>query len=390
MEPERPSRAGTARLDSNEACMMPATGFLPRSAFDRLIGALVQAGYRCVGPQVRDGTIIYDTLQATRDLPYAIRDQQQPGSYRLEDSDAARCFAWANGPQALKPLLFRPHEVLWQAQRHANGSLRFLPATADAERVAVIGARACDLAALRLHDQHFLESTVVDPGYQARRAGLFLVAVHCTHPADTCFCASTGDGPRATQGFDLALSEQDDGFLVEAGSEAGERIAARLPLESASAAKSQAADAEIDAAARRQTRRLPSRDLRDALFARLEHPRWQAVAERCLACGNCTSVCPTCFCHREQDEPALNGNTSSHTRDWDSCFIQGHSYIHGLTVRADTRTRYRQWLTHKLGGWHDQYGRSGCVGCGRCISWCPVGIDLTEEVAALLGEAAHG
>lgn len=370
--------------------MMPATGFLPRTAIDRLIGALVQAGYRCVGPQVRDGAIVYDTLQTARDLPYAIHDNQKPGAYRLESGDAARCFAWANGPQALKPLLFRPHEVLWQVQRSTAGGLQFNPATPEAEPLAVIGVRACDLAALRLHDQHFLEAQVADPGYRARRTGVFLVAVHCTHPADTCFCASTGDGPRATQGFDLALSEQDDGFLVEAGSEAGERIAAQLPLEPASAAQRQAADAEIVAAARCQTRQLPSRNLRDALFARLEHPRWQQVAERCLACGNCTSVCPTCFCHREQDDAALDGNTSRHVRDWDSCFTQGHSYIHGFTVRADTRARYRQWLTHKLGGWHNQYGRSGCVGCGRCISWCPVGIDLTEEVAALLGEAVHG
>lgn len=369
--------------------MMPATGFLPRSAFDALINALVQVGYRCVGPQVRDGAIVYDSLHAARDLPYAIRDHQKPGSYRLDDGVGARCFAWANGPQALKPLLFHPHEVLWQAQRDADGGLRFVAAVAEPEKLAVIGVRACDLAALRLHDQHFLESTVVDPGYQARRAGMFLVAVHCTHPADTCFCASTGDGPRATKGFDLALSEQDDGFLVEVGSEAGERIVASLPLEPASATRRQAADAEIDAAARGQVRRLPSRHLRDALFARLEHPRWQQVAERCLACGNCTSVCPTCFCHREQDEPAFDGGTSRHTRDWDSCFTQGHSYIHGLTVRADTRARYRQWLTHKLAGWHDQFGRSGCVGCGRCISWCPVAIDITEEVAALVGEAPH-
>ena len=141
-----------------------------------------------------------------------------------------------------------------------------------------------------------------------------------------------------------------------------------------------------DACARQQTRTLPGRDLEQTLFARLEHPRWDAVASRCLSCTNCTSVCPTCFCYSEREAPALSGEASEHVREWDSCFTEGHSYIHGLVVRPGTRERYRQWLTHKLGGWHAQYGRSGCVGCGRCIAWCPAGIDITEETHALCAD----
>jgi len=362
---------------------MPAPEFLPRASFARLLDVLTQAGYRCIGPQLRDGAIVYDRLPDVQSLPRGVHDSQAPGSYRVTQDESPRCFAWANGPQALKPILFVPREALWRAQRTAPDTLQYVETHPVATALAVIGVRACDLAALRLHDQHFLEGDHPDPAYRARRSSLLLIAVHCTHPAATCFCVSTGDGPRATQGFDLCLSELDDGYLVEAGSDAGQRILAALSLAPASTAQQHTALAETEAAARRQTRRLPSRNLRDTLFARLEHPRWQEVAARCLSCGNCTSVCPTCFCHREHDEPALDGQASAHTREWDSCFSQGHSYIHGLTIRADTRARYRQWLTHKLGGWHDQYGRSGCVGCGRCISWCPTGIDITEEVAAL-------
>jgi sulfhydrogenase subunit beta (sulfur reductase) len=362
---------------------MPGPGFLPRASFARLLGVLTQAGYRCIGPQVRDGAIVYDSLPDVQALPYGVHDSQAPGSYRLATGEGQRCFAWANGPQALKPILFAPRETLWRAVRTAPSALQYLETTPVAPALAVIGVRACDLAALRLHDQHFLEGAHPDSAYRARRAQLLLIAVHCTHPADTCFCVSTGDGPRATQGFDLSMSELDDGYLIEAGSAAGQRILTALSLAPASAAQQQSAQAETDIAARRQTRHLPSRNLRDILVSSLEHPRWQDVAARCLSCGNCTSVCPTCFCHRELDEPALDGQASVHTREWDSCFAPGHSYIHGLTIRADTRTRYRQWLTHKLAGWHDQYGRSGCVGCGRCISWCPVGIDITEEVAVL-------
>ncbi len=369
---------------------MSVPGFLPRSAFDQLIAVLARSGYRVLGPQLRDGAIVYDSLASSQALPQGRSDRQAPGQYRIEQSGSARCFAWANGPQALKPLLFAPHALRWQVRRGPDGGLQFEAPSHTAEPLAVIGVRACDLAALRLHDRHFLEGPAADSAYRARREHLFVVAVHCTHPADTCFCASTGDGPRATSGFDLALSETDDGYLVETGSAAGSGIAAQLSLAPATDTRRQAAAAEIRQAGERQRRHLPSRNLRDTLFARLEHPRWEDVAARCLACGNCTAVCPTCFCHREQEEPALDGLTSRHTRQWDSCFAQGHSYIHGLTVRSDTRARYRQWLTHKLAGWHDQYGRSGCVGCGRCISWCPAGIDLTEEVEALCGEPAHG
>ncbi len=365
-------------------------GYLPRAGFQALLDALHQSGYRCVGPHARDGAIVYDTLARVEQLPRGLHDRQSPGAYRLEQTDNPRFFSWANGPQALKPLFFAPLEPLWRSEKTNDGTIRFSAIEPPAERLAVIGVRACDLAALRLQDRHFLEGRFADARYAVRRANVFLVAVHCSHPADTCFCVSTGDGPRATEGSDLALSELDDGFLVHAGSDAGRTLAARLPLAPATARQQRSANDEIDAAAMRQTRRLPSRNLHHVLFANLEHPRWENVAERCLSCGNCTAVCPTCFCHSEADEAALDGGHSRHVRQWDSCFTPGHSYIHGITIRADTRTRYRQWLTHKLGSWHEQYGRSGCVGCGRCISWCPAGIDITVEATAISGGGAHG
>ena len=374
---------------SSDSATGEIAGFMPPSALDALLAVLRATGYRVVGPQVRDGAIVYDTLDQAVQLPRGVGDDQAPGRYRLRQGAASRRFAWAVGPQALKPLLFRPRQILWSCE-HSGERLRFHMGEDVVERIAVIGVRACDLAALRLQDAHFLHGPTRDPHYAQARAQLLLIAVHCTHPAATCFCASTGDGPRANDGFDLALSETDDGFLVETGSAAGARIVSQLVLKPASDSQRAAAAVDIARATSVQTRRLPTA-IQGRLRAATDHARWEAVAGRCLSCGNCTAVCPTCFCHRELESPALDGLTSVHHREWDSCFTQGHSYIHGFTVRADTRTRYRQWLTHKLDTWFDQYGRSGCVGCGRCISWCPVGIDMTEEAAAIVSAGGgHG
>ncbi len=362
----------------------PADRFLPRASLDALLAALRARGYTITGPTVHDGAIVYRPIESADALPGGWQVEQAPGRYTMRRDGSPRQFAWANGPQALKPLLFVPRESLWQATRDAQDKLSFEAVLPKQTPAAVIGVRACDLAALALHDAHFMRPDGADAHYAARRAACFIVAVDCSHPADTCFCASTGDGPAARHGYDIALAELDHGFVARSGSERGAEVLDSLQLAATTEADARHAAAQSEHAAAVQTRSLPGRDLREALFARLEHPQWDDVADRCLSCGNCTAVCPTCFCFREGDDAAIEGDRTTHQREWDSCFTAVHGYIHGMQVRPDVRTRYRQWLTHKLAGWHEQFGRSGCVGCGRCIAWCPVGIDLTAEVAALL------
>lgn len=362
--------------------------YLPRARLQGLIDALLDAGYAVLGPVVEQGTIQFRPIHDATQLPAGVHDQQSPGRYRLSHGHGERQFAWANGPQALRPLLFAPSEPLWRVTRGDDGALQFVSVLPETAPTAVLGVRACDLAALRLQDAHFLAEAHPDPYYRARREDLLLVAVDCQHPADTCFCAATGDGPGCApdSGADIVLTELDDGFLVRADSERGRALVAPLQLSPATAGQRRAGADGVHAAATAQSRRLPGADLPTSLFAGQDHPRWDDVAQRCLACGNCTQVCPSCFCHRSEETPTLGGGGSEHGRVWDSCFSPGHAHIHGAHLRESIRDQYRQWLTHKFGGWVEQYGRSGCTGCGRCISWCPVGIDVTAELAALCGD----
>lgn len=364
--------------------------FLPHIKVQNLIDELQTSGFSCVGPQVRDGTIVYDVLEQASQLPWGLRDLQTPGSYKLENIGEEKAFAFANGPQAIKPLLFKAQEVLWKVERNNDGKLEFKASHAEEPPIAIFGARSCDLVAMQIQDRVFLHGKNVDHRYQERREKLFIIAINCSYASSNCFCVSAGTGPEVKNPFDILMTEVDGGFVVKTGSEQGKLIILNLNLKSSSATQQLAATKNIKNAAAMQHKRIPLNNgygLRDLLFANLNHPRWDEVAERCLSCGNCTQVCPTCFCHSETETPSLDGSFSEHSREWDSCFSAGHSYLNGKIIRDDTKKRYRQWLTHKVGSWFDQFDTSGCVGCGRCISWCPVGIDLTEELAAISGES---
>src|SRR5579885_84118 len=367
-----------------------ASYFLPHYRLQNLLDALQHAGFNCIGPQVRDGGIVYEPLTHASQLPWGIRDHQSPGQYRLIKTDEKKAFSFANGAQALKPILFKPRETVWRVVRDENGKLEFKPHYSKEQPIAILGVRSCDLVAMAIQDKVFLRENHVDPRYEERRKSLFIIAINCSYASGNCFCVSAGSGPEVNNPFDILMTEIHDGLVVKAGSKRGHEIIAALKLEMARVEQNDEAANNVAQAAAMQTKRIPLENgygLRDVLFSNLDHPRWEQVADRCLSCGNCTQVCPTCFCHSETEEPALDGSCSEHHREWDSCFTSGHSYLNGKVIRDDTRKRYRQWLTHKVGSWFDQFDVSGCVGCGRCISWCPVGIDLTEELAAILGEA---
>jgi sulfhydrogenase subunit beta (sulfur reductase) len=358
---------------------------IERAGLDTLIEVLKAEGYRVIGPQAVDGAIVYETLESGDALPAGWLDEQEPGRYRLVRGPDQSVFSHTVGPQGWKRVLFPPRQKLWEGERHGS-QFSIEPTPIDATPTALLGVRACELAAIAIQDRVFLDGPYVDAGYAARRAALFIVAVNCGRSTGTCFCVSMKTGPKARAGYDLALTELcGEGrheFVVEIGSSRGADLMARVARREAESADLAAAGAAVEKAATSQVREMRP-DAEQVLKANLEHPRWAEVAKRCLACTNCTLVCPTCFCSTVEDVTDLTGDHIGRERRWDSCFTLEFSYIHGGSVRRDGASRYRQWLTHKLAHWHDQFDSSGCVGCGRCISWCPVGIDITEEVAAI-------
>lgn len=354
-------------------------------ALEDLVSAVAESGFRVVGPTVRDGAIVYEDLSSADELPIGWTDEQAPGRYRLHRRDDDARFGYAVGPHSWKQFLFPPRIRLWHASRR-DGTIDFSEPARDERPLAFVGVRACELHGIAVQDRVLLGGSYVDTDYAARRDGAFVVAVNCFEPAGTCFCVSMGTGPEVAGGFDLALTEILDAehrFLLEVGSERGAEVARELPRREARDEDLSAAAAAVAGAARRMGRQLDTTDLRGLLERNLEHPRWDDVAGRCLTCGNCTMVCPTCFCTSVDDVTDLAGEQADRVRLWDSCYSVDHSYIHGGAIRPSGRSRYRQWLTHKFGTWHDQFGTSGCIGCGRCITWCPVGIDVTEELAAI-------
>jgi sulfhydrogenase subunit beta (sulfur reductase) len=366
---------------------LPASGAqitIPKPALQSIFDALLAAEYLVVGPTVHEGAIVYDEITKIEELPIGWTDEQSPGHYRLKPRTDQHYFGFVVGPHSWKKYLFPPRLKLF-GTRKSGDSFEVEANDEAVPKYAFIGVRGCDLAAIAVQDRTFLQGAIQEPHYKARRENAFILAVNCTEPGGTCFCVSMKTGPKVKAGYDLSLTELDDVFLVEVGSPLGAAMMGEAAWRPAGAFELTHASQALAEAETKMGRTLDTHDLPNLLYDNLDHPRWDEVAQRCLSCTNCTMVCPTCFCSDVEDVADLTGETSERTRVWDSCFNPDFSYVYGGNLRPNIRSRYRQWLTHKLGSWIDQFGTSGCVGCGRCITWCPVGIDLTEEVAAIRG-----
>jgi formate hydrogenlyase subunit 6/NADH:ubiquinone oxidoreductase subunit I len=334
---------------------------------------------------------VYDEVETVEDLPIGWTDEQDGGTYHMLKRDDAAVFGYTASPQSWKRFLYPEKRRLWQATRKDDTEpFIFIPEQGEVPRYAFLGVRACEMHAIAVQDRVFVQGAYIDPLYKAMRDNTFVVAVNCGKAGGTCFCESMQTGPEVTSGFDLLLTEiLDDArhvFLCQVGTKQGAALLEMVTHEPAADSDRHAAQQIVEHTAHSMGRQMNTKDIKNFLYANSNHARWEDVANRCLSCANCTIVCPTCFCSTTEDVTDLSGTHAERWQRWDSCFTMDFSYIHGGNVRASSRSRYRQWMTHKLAYWIDQFGTSGCVGCGRCITWCPVGIDITEEVQAMHDE----
>ena len=350
--------------------------------FDELIRAL-NDHFDVRGPVVSSGAIVDGPLRRESELPVGWHDEQAPGQYSASDHGDDEYFGFAVGPTSAKPEFLPPHQVLWRSEGRGE-ELRFVEPALASRDLALFGLRPCDVAALKILERVLVNGEYPDPHFARRRRGLFVVVVECARPAATCFCSSMGTGPGLEDGFDLAVTElfSPHRFLVRVGSEPGAREVSRLSWAPATKEDEAARDKVLGIAMSRINRRVDSEGVPALLARNIDHPLWNDIAERCLSCANCTMACPTCFCSDVHDVTDLAGDTERQ-RSWSSCFDVNHSFLHGGPVRSSPSSRYRQWMTHKFSTWWDQFDSSGCVGCGRCVTWCPVGIDVTAELAIL-------
>ncbi len=359
-----------------------------RQHLQQLLEVLKGMGYQVIGPTRRDGAVVYEEVDEVEDLPAGWTDTQDGGVYRLHKRDDDALFGYTAAPQAWKKFLHPPRRRLWEARRdQKSGDFVFVEDAAEIQPRAFIGVRSCEIHAMAIQNTVFTSGPYIDPLYKALYESTFIVAVNCGHAGGTCFCDSMHTGPKATFGYDLAMTEiiEPDRhvFLVEVGTQRGADVMEEVPYEAASSAERTTAQQIVAETARNMGRTMNTTNIKEFLYANYNHAQWDDVASRCLSCANCTAVCPTCFCMTTEDVTDLTGDSSERWQRWDSCFTMDFSYIHGGSVRASSKARYRQWMTHKLATWIDQFGTSGCVGCGRCITWCPVGIDITAEVDAI-------
>ncbi len=373
------------RRDDDTALRVGATVVLRVEDLTTLIAHLGDLGYEVKGPTVRAGAVVPGPVRGVADLPRGVHDVQAPGEYRLVRGEDDRLFEWAVGPGGWKPEFFPAHDDVWRASIDA-GEVVLTEDHHERPPLAVLGARPCEVAALGVLDRVLIEGEHPDIRYAERRDHAFIAVVECATPSAICFCDSMNAGPDARAGFDVALTELDDArghrFLVRVATARGVDALQGVPFSPANTDDLSARTESLDRARGAMVRHLATEGLAEVLARNLEHPQWTSVAERCLSCGNCTLVCPTCFCSDVRDITDLDGDVIRQ-RTWASCFSVDHSYLHGGAVRPTTKSRYRQWMTHKLSSWWDQFDASGCVGCGRCIAWCPVGIDITQEASAI-------
>ncbi|ABO48689.1 4Fe-4S ferredoxin, iron-sulfur binding domain protein [Desulforamulus reducens MI-1] len=310
--------------------------------------------YRVIAPVEKEGLVQFAAIQKGEEAKLDYMNAKKPG----------------------KEILFPQSEELYSYTVDAEGVR--MQDNVDPKATIVFGMRPCDVKSMVLLDNVFKNDQYEDVYYLTRRANTLIVGLGCNEPSATCFCSSMSCGPFAKEGSDIFLTDIGEAYVVEGISEKGKELLAKLGLAEASAeAKGQAAKLQEETKADGSVN---IEGLAEKLGGMFEHPYWDSLYEKCLGCGACTYLCPTCHCFDIADEATdCNG---CRVRNWDACMFPLFT-LHGSghNPRPGGKARWRQRLMHKFNYFVERYNATACVGCGRCIKNCPVNLDIRQVLA---------
>ncbi len=283
-----------------------------------------------------------------------------------------------------KKYFLPPRETLFRYQEN-RGYVPYLEGFD--RRIVLFGVHACDIYALNILDEVFA-GAYPDPYYQARRKNIAIIGIDCT-PDEHCFCRSMR-ADYVDRGFDLFLTDIGDSYHTLVGTARGDDmvLAASTLFEPITRADTEEYKRRSSAKRAAFKLEVEIRDLSEIFEMEYESGIWKELGDRCLACGNCSMVCPTCYCYDVADTVCLGGRDGTRDRTWDSCLFSSHALVAGGENFRKTRAaRIKFRYYHKQRGFVAEYGRHSCVGCGRCITTCPVGIDVSKVINQLRGVA---
>ncbi|MGD0276344.1 MAG: 4Fe-4S dicluster domain-containing protein [Syntrophales bacterium] len=286
---------------------------------------------------------------------------------------------YANSKNAPKNFFF-PHTELMMKYTRTPKGMTFKEKGPEAPEAVLFGVRPCDARSLVLLDRLFDQEKYRDNYYIERRARITVISMACVHPPyATCFCTSVDGAPVSSDGADILITDVEDNYLVEFLSEKGQKYLSYF----GNAAADEAAVARKEEIARQAASEIkshiPAKEIKPILDVNFEHPFWNTIHQKCLACGTCTFLCPTCHCFDISDE--VKGADGIRIRNWDSCMFPLFTLeTSGHNPRTTQKERWRQRAMHKFKYYVDNFNAIACVGCGRCVMYCPVNIDIRKIV----------
>jgi len=339
---------------------------IPKDSFYKWIDTL-RSEYRVFGPVMERDWTIFKEISSSKDLFMEYPTTMlSPG----------------------KLFIYKPREDILKFSMEPTLSIEEIKP--EIEKQVIVGIHSCDTNAVLYLDIHF-KHAYRDPYYTIRRDNTILIALNCMQITEDCFCSSLGTGPhlKAQSGYDMVLTDFGEDYLVELKSERSLEIFNLIKGKEAGPDEWRLKSEKEEALIKSFKKFIDIKGLDDLYMKNLDHPVWANTADgRCLSCSNCVMVCPTCFCYDIADEMSMDLKEGKRFRQLDACQDLRFAAVHGGNFRHTRASRLRQFQMHNL-GYTSQYGITKTVGCGRCITWCPTRIDLTEVAKEIQRNPIH-